>query len=520
MADVLPSQLANSIMGKLYDVLTNGDDTVPKSEDNFFTWCTPGIPIEANDFDFLSQGFTGVVKKAALQEMAAPAGGGQPTGEGQPATSAPPALTPELMDKLLAQDVGKLYMQAENFARLVDFVPDVSGINERFSRLNIMNNEGGLSDRYEYTLRMSQVMESELPEETKKKIAKFRELLSVKKMKKNLIDDSETEVMEPSPLVVTYNEKLKAYEDAALEYNARRIDALAGDNPKAVHYWAVNASTLRNRVKSAMNDWVANGYKNDYEAIAAFIDQVMQRDMTLLKAEYRDALEKAKLTGLASGSDFYYTSVVPGNFVKASGWTQFSFGSTDISRYSQSSHSKWSAGGGFNIGLFSIGGRGGGSKNEYKGSFDASNFKLAFSITQVPIVRPWLKSAYLASKAWRFDQNNPEAKGQMLSDGGKPPKGMIPAYPTAMLCVKDLELTMSNTSAMSEFTSSSISGGGFVGYGPFAIGGNYSKGKSTSKSNYHWDGQTMKVDGMQVIGFKCHILPKAPDPLPTITKWV
>ena len=37
MGDVLPSQLANSIMGKLYDVLTNGDETVPKSEDNFLT---------------------------------------------------------------------------------------------------------------------------------------------------------------------------------------------------------------------------------------------------------------------------------------------------------------------------------------------------------------------------------------------------------------------------------------------------------------------------------------------------
>lgn len=519
MGDVLPSQLANSIMGKLYDVLTNGDETTPKSEDNFFTWCTPGIPFEANDFDFLSQGLTGVVKKAALSELVAPGETTQPSGEGQPAPTAP-VLTPELMDKLLAQDVGKLYMQAENFARLVDFVPDVSGIDDRFAKLNVMNNEGSLSDRYEYTLRMSQVMQTELPEETKKKIEKFRALLSVKKIKKNLIDDSETEVLEPSPLVVLYNEKLKAYEDAALEYNARRIDALAGDNPKAVHYWAVNASTLRNRVKAAMNDWVTNGYKNDYEAIAAFIDQVMQRDMTLLKAEYRDALEKAKLTGLASGSDFYYTSVVPGNFVKASGWTQFSFGSTDISRYSKSSHSKWSAGGGFNIGLFSIGGHAGGSKSHYEGGFDNSSFRLSFSMTQVPIVRPWLKSAYLASKAWRFDQSNPEAKGQMISDGGKPPKGMIPAYPTAMICVKDLELSMSNSSGMHEFTKSSIGGGGFVGYGPFAIGGNYQKGKTSSQSNYHWDGQTMKVEGMQCIGYKCHILPKCPDPLPTITQWV
>ena len=69
MADVLPSQLVNSVMGKLFDVLTNGDETVPQSEDNFFTWCTPGIPVEREEFDFLSQGLTGVVKKKAIEEI-------------------------------------------------------------------------------------------------------------------------------------------------------------------------------------------------------------------------------------------------------------------------------------------------------------------------------------------------------------------------------------------------------------------------------------------------------------------
>src|ERR671912_627498 len=58
MAEVKPSALANSVMGKLYDVLTGGDETVPKSEDNFFTWCTPGIPVDPLDFEFLKQGLT------------------------------------------------------------------------------------------------------------------------------------------------------------------------------------------------------------------------------------------------------------------------------------------------------------------------------------------------------------------------------------------------------------------------------------------------------------------------------
>ena len=48
MADITPSVLSNAIMGKLYDVLTNGDATVPKSPDNFFSWETPGVPLGMN----------------------------------------------------------------------------------------------------------------------------------------------------------------------------------------------------------------------------------------------------------------------------------------------------------------------------------------------------------------------------------------------------------------------------------------------------------------------------------------
>src|SRR5262245_39814998 len=115
MADVLPSQLVTSVMAKLYDVLTNGDETVPESEDNFFSWATPGIPVEEADFEFLSQGLTGVVKKAAIAEMAV---GG--TAGADPAASGSPAeLTPAVLDRLRAEDTAKLYVQAENLARLV-----------------------------------------------------------------------------------------------------------------------------------------------------------------------------------------------------------------------------------------------------------------------------------------------------------------------------------------------------------------------------------------------------------------
>src|SRR5512132_2389652 len=103
MADVTPSVLANSIMGKLYDILANGDDTVPKSADNFFSWATPGIPLGADDLRFLTEGFTGVVTPAAVQTLLAAEGAGQPSAAGAAGAPAPaPKLTEADLEKLRA----------------------------------------------------------------------------------------------------------------------------------------------------------------------------------------------------------------------------------------------------------------------------------------------------------------------------------------------------------------------------------------------------------------------------------
>jgi hypothetical protein len=530
MALVEPNVMLNSIMGKLYSVLASGDDTVPASEDNFFSWATPGIPIEEADFEFLSQGLTGVVKKAKLDETRGATGNGQAAGQsGQQAE-----LTPQFLEALRAQDAAGLYMQAENFSRLVDFVPDLaSGTNGQFARLSIMNNEGTLSERYEYILRMSQIMQTELPDETRKKIERYRGMLNTTRTKRNLIDDTETQVTEPSPLTAAYNQKLGEYESAALDYNSHRIDALTADNVKAVHYWAINANILRNRVKAAMADWVSSGYKNDYEAIAAFIDQVMQRDMALLKQQYRDDLEKARLTGLASGSDFFYTSLVPGNFMRASGWTDFGFSSSDFNASADSHYScsRWSTkGGGAFLGI--VGGAGGAhgaqGNSQSHVQFDSEHFGMSFKICQVPIVRPWFKTSFLLSKLWRFDQGNPEAREKIVNDGATPPSGMIPAYPTSLICIKDLSLCFAKSSgfhdAQSSWERSGADGGGAFCFGPFHMAGSHGRSEASGQrsSQLHYDAQseTVSVPGAQVIGFKCHVLPKSPVPSPGITQWI
>jgi hypothetical protein len=527
---VEPRALGNAILSKLYELLTTGDETVPPSEDNFFSWSSPGIPVSPHDFEFLSQGLTGVVKKKAIQELSAtppPAGGATPT------TDPPPSqLSSEEMEKLRAQDTGGLYTQAENFARLVDFVPDVAAAtNQQFARLAILNNEGSLSDIYRYTLRMSQVMETPLPADVQAKIEKLRGLLSTTTKKTDIVTDAETEVTEPSAMVRAYFEKMAAYENAALEYNSARINALDASESKAVHYWAMNAPILRNRVKAAMSDWVSTGYKNDYEKISAFIDQVSQRDMALLKQEYRDDLEKARLTGL-TGSDFYHTSLVPGNFATSLGWTGFTFSSSDFARHSNSSYARSSRSASGSTGFLGIGATASHSsasgRHNFDMNFDLDTFRLSFKVCQVPIVRPWFKTQFLLSKSWRFDQSNLESKGELISDGAAVPKGLMPAYPTMVVFIKDLDLRMAHADGlqhyMSQYVSSSTGGGASASFLCFNLGAEYASSSGSGSSErdfeYHADSEGIRVPGMQVIGFKCHVMPKSPDPLPAITSWI
>jgi hypothetical protein len=509
MVDITPHALANAVMGKLYDALTTGDATVPPSADNFISWVTPAYPFCPNDFDFLVQGLTGVV----------PAGGQQPD--------------PADLEKLLAEDTIRVYQQAEQLAQLVDFIPEVTQANNnQFAQFNLANNEGTLSDRYELILKMSQVMAQELDAATQAKIAQFRALLQTTTTQTDLVTGAQTQVTGPSPMVQAYNAKMMAYNAAALAYNAARISALTGNDPAAVQAWEMDASILRDQVTAAMDDWVTNGYKNDYEEIAAYINQVQQRDMSLLKQEYEDDMAKAALTGVSSGSTFYYTALVPGDFANSTAWTKFTFSIGDVSTYSGTEYnaSGWSASVGASyLGIFGAEGTATSTStsSQFNDSMSLDSFDLSFELTEVPIVRSWCEAAFITADYWRFDPGNPQYKSAMVSDGGSPPTGMIPAYPTTAIFVRNLQLGIQQASAAGQWIdkqqSSSQSGGGYVGFGPFFLGGTAShysnSGYSQSNYGYTWNDQGMSVDGMQLTAFRCHVFPKSPNPDPSITSW-
>ena len=116
----------------------------------------------------------------------------------------------------------------------------------------------------------------------------------------------------------------------------------------------------------------------------------------------------------------------------------------------------------------------------------------------------------------------------MLSDGGTPAKGKMPAYPTSIILVRNLRISFDSMDTLRRFKSESesncISGGVSIGFGPFTIGGGYSLRDSNSEtsthSELHTEQNSIVVEGMQIIGYGCHMLGKSPDPNPDIKEWI
>lgn len=464
--------LLTALLNKLDSILTGGDDTTPASTDSFLSWCLPGIPFQAEDLQFAVKGISGKD----------------------------------------GDETRTLVRTAAEFSRAVNLLP--TGDHP-----NIYNQNGSpLWDIYKNILNFSEVASGELTDAQKQKIEKFRGLMTVTKTVTDIITDEEKQVTEDGPIIKAYNEKMATYGEAALVYNNKRLAALNADNSGSVQDFTLNAQTYRGRVKAAMNDWTTNGYKDDVEKMHAFINQVTQKDLTLLKADLLDKFNMGLMTDPNSGADFYLSSFYPGNFVNNDkGWTEFTFSTSNMDTYSKQTHSSTSGSTGLRWGLWSAGGSGGSTKDTNLGTLDSDDFSMKFSMTQVSLSRPWFSPEFLLNTAWRFK----EGLGQDdLSDGNSPAQGQLTSYPTTAIFIKDIEITSSSVNALASSISESMNAGASVGWGPFRIGGSHSSSSSEATTKAKTEGNKLTIEGMQLIAFKGFPMPKSPNPSTDITGWV
>jgi hypothetical protein len=137
------NELGQSLRSQLSEIVSGGDTKIVKNADSFITWCTPGIPYEAHDFEFAAKGL------------------------GSGAT---------------AEDEKRMVNQAFNFATMVDFIPDASGLLTLDKQVAVMRtSQARLSFMYGEILRLSKVLDQGLTEEQQKKLDNWRSKLRVTK---------------------------------------------------------------------------------------------------------------------------------------------------------------------------------------------------------------------------------------------------------------------------------------------------------------------------------------------------
>ncbi|NEW06888.1 hypothetical protein GK047_12835 [Paenibacillus sp. SYP-B3998] len=121
--------------------------------------------------------------------------------------------------------------------------------------------------------------------EEMEKVEKFRNMLFVKKAVEDPLTGKTKEEIEDGAILAAYRQKQKAYLEASQKYKDAETVYKESESQEAINKWRFMADDLRLLERTAYNDWVAIGYKNDVETMAAYIRQVTGTDPVHIKTE-------------------------------------------------------------------------------------------------------------------------------------------------------------------------------------------------------------------------------------------
>ena len=521
-------ELSGRIIDELYSGLTGGTAELPLPKNMIINWIQPGIPFHESAFDWAIAGpFAGPTPLTLdyFRELVETIQGGDDD-------NAP-------MDRAVAIEQAKLMYQQnllgswEQWSRLVDFIPLVGPTRAdtgwraqsgqgKHKHVSIIYGQAGqtLSRVYQDTLDRCEVAAEELTEEQKKLVERMKALLQEEvEVEDFLTGEKRTEIRESRAMTV-YKEKQIAYENAVIDYAVQLARANNGTAADLVE-WTRSGGIYKQRANNALRDWIGTGYKRDVERAQATINQILGTSMVAWVAKLRLDLEDIENNVQGSfGYPFFPAAILPGSFARNRGWSRLEERELHQKIRSSSTSRDWGAVGGLNLGLFSIGGSGGGSHKEEQFSFEKEEFGIAFDYTQVEVVRPAFNPNFFLSRGWRPKDTFIRDYGPLHSDGKEAPEGAMIGYPTKALFIRDLTIYSRDFARFLETKQDDVRAGGFVGYGPFCVGGRYSQSNRESESNLDVQGATVTIKGLQLVGFISALFPYTANPSSDVKKWI
>lgn len=211
-----------------------------------------------------------------------------------------------------------------------------------------------------------------------------------------------------------------AYNNARVGYIGAYLEAQKTTTGK--NTWPLIASTLQLPVKTAYDKWRSGG-ADKIEQAQAIINTSSQNALQKAWDQAKKLYEGYGVTlndpGTGMSTPIMRSSLLPSDWHSSNsttGWTTYDSASSNVATSNTSDYKSYGGSAGFSLGIFTIGGSEGHSKQSQHASSETKDLRIRFRYTLVTIRRPWMTFNLLATNTWNL--GNLYSKGQ-ISNGTK-----------------------------------------------------------------------------------------------------
>ena len=283
--------------------------------------------------------------------------------------------------------------------------------------------------------------------------------------------------------------RYRAVHDAALDaLNLAQVESQANGTPVP--------PGLDQAVDRALRLWEARGHKQPFDAALKGMDTAYDNNLRILFFDLKKTLDTAAIDD-GHPSPYYPFEADPplSTWLGKQGWQTWNFSASDLQVMPPPA--KVPAG--------KATSKAGPANPEWTASIT-----MTAQLKRVNITRPWLDAAIFKSHAWTLF---PDSGFTLVSSGDPkdPDPGLMPLMVTGLLLAKDLVMSGSWQDA-----SGAAEAPGALG--PFALATPVAaRGLPLHPFLENAEGSlTIRLEGTQIIGFFCELLPRTPAPDPKL----
>ena len=325
-------------------------------------------------------------------------------------------------------------------------------------------------------------------------------------LKEQGTDDEGRTTLRNTALADAEAKAFAAYTDAYTTYVATWAAAMADEDLKRV--WPMTGPTAVAKVRRAWSDWGAAG-RDRVQAAKAELAVLNEGQVSRVFEQAQWLVNAYQFTVETELQPVLRTRIQPSDWASAdaSSWPTYTFRSSEVTTEHTTESTEWGAKAGIGVGLWHFDGGVDHAEHSEHLSGETTDIGISFKWRVCPVQRPWLDATVFSLPNW--DLGTMTGKGGVSANGD----GLMPLIPSALLIVRDVEITGKWSREDSDHIDSTTSGSVDAGWGPFSVSGTYKH--SSGKDTYHAvkTENGFLIPDIQVLGYVCTKVPFCP-PMP------